>query len=157
MGDLRVDLLDINNRYPTTDSNFGSQIHHFDNRNEYVACIHAEMNRCRQIDLFLSSADRDVIDQLPLFGHIYFHIYCPTPDSVLEIRRLLPQRERIQVFEELYLWIHIGYTISGHDLLRLPETNDRNQGFASVSRTLQTLLDEVEAAKAGVQPTETNM
>jgi len=153
MTDLRVIHLDSSSRYPPLDSNFGSRIQYFIYQNICFDYIQNEITNCRRIDLFLSSADGNIINTyLPLFNDVYFHLYCPTSDSIAVHEALFPQRQRVQVFEEIYLWAYIGYAILHHDFMCLRRINDRNQGLSALQGTLHILLEEVEEAKAGIQP-----
>jgi len=153
MTSLRAILLDSNNRHPCIESNLGHRVEHFINRGACVGYIQNEMASCGRIDLFLSSADRNIIGtNLPLFNNIYFHLYCPTADDIPNNEALFPQRAYVDVFEEDNLWVHISYTILGHDNRRLINSNYSTEGRAVWQTTHRIVSEEVEAAKLGVQP-----
>jgi hypothetical protein len=153
MADLRILLLDSDNRHPPIDSDYGPLIKHFTDLHVCVQYVRDERANCRRIDLFLSSADRGIINtQVPLFDGVYFHLYCPTNDNIAENEALFPQRERVQVFEELYLWIQIGMTNLNNDFMRLRTIDDRNHALIVLQTTLRIALNEAYDAKAGQQP-----
>jgi hypothetical protein len=153
MADSRLILLDLNERHRLLESNIGRRVQYITNRNTYLAEIQNAMMIYRRIDLFLSSADRNLIgnNNLPLFNNIYFHLYCPTVDDVRNNQILLPFQAYVQVFEENILWLRISYSILTHDLTRLTENYSR-EARETYETTQRIVLEEVEAAKFGVQP-----
>jgi hypothetical protein len=152
MTDLRVILLDSNGRHPLIESDIGPRIEYFNNQIACVQRIQNEMMRCKRIDLFLSSTDRNIIgNNLPLFDKIYFHLYCPTIDDIPNYEVSFPQRAFFQVFEEGLLWVRITYSVLGHDLTRLTQ-NYSTEARETYEMTQRIILDEVKAAKLGVQP-----
>jgi hypothetical protein len=110
------------------------------------------MRTSRRIDLFLSSADGNLIgNDLPLFDKIYFHLYCPTVHDIPNNRILFPSQAYVQIFEEDTLWVHISGSILEHDLTRLTE-NYSPEARETYETTNRIFLEEVKAAKLGVQP-----
>ena len=153
MGDLRAILLAPDMQYPSIRSDFGPQIQCFDTQNNCVMFIQNHMLTSRRIDLFLSSADRNIIGtSLPLFDKIHFHLYCPTIDDIPIYEALFSQRAYVEIFEADYLWVQIGYTLLGYDNIRIRESNNSNEALAAWTRTHTILLEEVKAMQAGVQP-----
>jgi hypothetical protein len=153
MTELRAVLLVFDDRHPLIESSLGPRVQRFTDQNTCVNYILNEMGRCRQIDLFLSSANRNIIGtNLPLFNNIYFHLYCPNADDIPNNEVLFPQRAYVHVFEEDYLWVEISYVILGHDNTRIRMSNYSNEARATWERTHSLVSEEVEAAKLGVQP-----
>lgn len=153
MDQLCIILLDPNNQYPPNDSQYGSQIFHFINRDICIDYIRNNITQFRHLDLFLSPTDRDFIDNyLPLFNNIYFHLYCPDDGDISRYESIYPLRERVEVFEKLYVWMGIGITISKRLFTSLNTINDRNQVIEMFRTTNKILSDEIEDVKAGVQP-----
>jgi hypothetical protein len=153
MVDSRVILLVSNNRHPLIESDFGHRVERFTDQNTCVVHILNEMARCRRIDLFLSSTDRMIIGiNLPLFNNVYFHLYCLTANDIPNNEALFPLRAYVQVFEEDYLWVEIGYAILEHDNARLRVSNQSPNALTAWQMTHRILLEEVKAAKLGVQP-----
>ena len=154
MAYLRTILLDPTSRHPPIESHLGPRMQHFIDRNTCIRHIQNEMAICRRIDLFLSCVDSIIIGyDLPLFSNIYFHLYCPTADTVRSYEVSFPCRAYVQVFEEDYLWIEMSYSILGHDNIHLRTSNYSNESRVAWESTHRITLDEVNAAKLGVQPT----
>ena len=153
MATTPIVLLDSVDRYTALCSEFWDQTHHFTSRNECITFIQNRVLECKRLDIFLPADDRDLISTLlPTNEKIYFHLYCPTSESVTENERQFPQRSRIQIVEALDLWVSIGYVLLGNGLTRGLRTNNTSQTLLDIMRTTSTLLDEAEAVKGGEQP-----
>ncbi len=151
MTDVLTVLLDSNNRHPLIESRLGPRVQHFSIKNECIRCIQNAIMTFRRIDLFLSSEDKLIIgNQLLLFHNIYFHVYYPTADDIPNNNM---SNVWVQVFEENNLWFQISYAIYEQDWTRFIESNYSREAHTILQSTHNIILEEVRAAKLGVQAT----
>lgn len=154
MGDFQTFLLDSHNRHPLIHSEIGYRINDHTDLNRCVQAVDNARATCRRIDLFLPVQNSNIINgRLPLFENIYFHLYCPTIDEIPHYERLYPQRAYIQVFEEDLLWVNVSHAVLAHDLTRLAN-NFTLAAQEQYEATNRIVLEEIEAAKRGIQPLE---
>jgi hypothetical protein len=143
-------LLDSENRHLPIESNLGRRVQYYTDRDTCIQRIRNQMPNYHRIDLFLSSQNRNLIgDELVLFHNIYFHVYYPTIDDI-------PNNNNfpcmwIQPFEEPELWVKISYAIYRHDWLSHRQSNYSQATLTNLRITHNILLEEVRAAKLGIQ------
>lgn len=148
-------LLHSSGRQPLLESHFGPRITCFDDVNRCIHHVnHLRQQNGTQIELFLPPANSNIIgtNNLPLYGTIRFHIYCPTADQMPQYEAQYPQHYYVEVLEDAHLWIAIGRSVLDFDSVRMTRNDYPPITLEEWQRTREIVEEEIQAAQLGVQP-----
>jgi hypothetical protein len=151
MATYRSVLLDTDHRHLLLDGYLGDRVERYTDRHACLQYIRNQLPACRHIDFFLPSCDRDLVgNQLVLFNTVYFYVYYPT---MYDIPNNANSSVWVQLFDERELWEQISYAIYRQDWRDHIQSNFSNQTRVRLQATHQAVLEEVRAAKLGIQAT----